>query len=95
MSRNCPSKNDKGKGKAPAKKEATSNLAEQHNEYDEVYINTLEFESYATAKTKTASPATIKAHHALEGTMFINGKEASLTKFRHYRVKTQTSFFLI
>ena len=28
MSRGCPSKNDKGKGKAPAKKEVTSNLAE-------------------------------------------------------------------
>ena len=76
MSRNCTSKNDKGKGKATEKKEATSNLAEHHNEYDEVYINTLEFESYAAAKTKTARPATIKAHHALEGTMFINGKEA-------------------
>ena len=34
MSRNCPSKNDKGKGKAKAKKEATSNLAEQHSEYE-------------------------------------------------------------
>ena len=76
MSRSCPNKNDKGKGKVTAKKEATSNLAEQHSEYDEVYINTLEFESYAAAKTKTARPATIKAHHALEGTMFINGKEA-------------------
>ena len=75
MSRSCPSKNDKAKGKAPAKKEATSNLAEQHSDYEEVYINTLEFESYATAKTKTARPATIKAHHALEGTMVINGKE--------------------
>ena len=76
MSRSCPSKNDKSKGKAPAKKEATSNLAEQHSEYDEVYINTLEFESYAAAETKTARPTTIKAHHALEGTIFINGKEA-------------------
>ena len=74
MSRNCPSKNDKRK--ATAKKEATSNLAEQSSEYDEVYINTLEFESYAAAKTKTARPASIKAHHALEGAMFINGKEA-------------------
>ena len=76
MSRNCPSKNDKGKGKATAKKEATSNLAEPHREYAELYINTLEFERYAAVKTKTARPATIKAHHALEGTMFINGKEA-------------------
>ena len=40
MARNCPSKNDKGKGKPPPKKEAASNLAEQHSEYDEVYINT-------------------------------------------------------
>ena len=32
MARNCPSKNDKGKGKGPAKKEAASNLAEQHSE---------------------------------------------------------------
>src|SRR6201996_611377 len=78
MSRSCPSKNDKSKGKAPAKKEATSNVAEQQSEYDEVYINTLEFESYAAAKTKTARPATIKADHVLEGTMFINGKEAGV-----------------
>ena len=77
MLRNCPNKNEKGTGKAQAKKEATSSLlAEQHSEYDEVYINTLEFESYAAAKTKTARPATIKAHHALEETMFINRKEA-------------------
>ena len=76
MARNCPSKNDKGKGKAPPKKEAASNLAEQHSEYDEVYINTLKFESYAAAKVKTTRPRTIKAHHALEETMFINGKEA-------------------
>ena len=76
MSRNCPSKNNKAKRKPPAKKEATSNLAEQHNKYEEVYINTLKFESYATAKTKTAHPATIKVHHTLKGTMFINGKVA-------------------
>ena len=76
MARNCPSKNDKGKGKSPPKKEAASNLAEQHSEYDEVYINTLEFESCAAAKVKTTRPSTIKAHHALERTMFLNGKEA-------------------
>ena len=34
MARNYPSKNDKGKGKAPPKKEAVSNLAEQHSEYN-------------------------------------------------------------
>ena len=76
MARNCPSKNDKGKGKALHKKEAASNLAEQHREYKEVYINALKFESYAAAKVKTTRPSTIKVHHALEGTMFINGKEA-------------------
>ena len=54
----------------------TCNLAKQHSEYDEIYINTLELECYATAKTRTAHPTTIKAHHALEGTMLINGKEA-------------------
>ena len=76
MARNCPSKNDKGKGKAPPKREAASNLAEQHSEYDEVYINTLKFESYAATKVKATRPRTIKAHNALEETMFINGKEA-------------------
>ena len=76
MSRNCPSKNDKGKEKVPAKKEAVSNLAEQHSEYDEVYSNTLEFESYAATKVRATHPSTMKAHHPLEGTMFLNGKEA-------------------
>ena len=74
--RNCPSKDDKGKVKAPPKKEVGSNLTEQDSEYDRLYINTLEFESYAAAKLKVTRPSTIKAHHALEGTMFINGKEA-------------------
>ena len=36
MARNCPSKNDKGKGKASPRKEATSNLAEQYSAYNEV-----------------------------------------------------------
>ena len=76
MGRNCPNKNDKGKGKALSTKEVTSNLVEQHSEYEEVYINTLEFESYAAAKVKATRSSTIKAHHALKGTMFINGKEA-------------------
>ena len=76
MARNCPRKNDKGKGKAPPKKEAASNLAEQHSEYEEVYINALEFESYAAAKVKTTRPSTIKAHYAPDETRFINGKEA-------------------
>ena len=76
MARNCPSKNDKGKEKAAPKKEAATNLAEQHSEYDDVYINTLEFESYAAARVKATRPSTLKAHHPLKGTMFINGKEA-------------------
>jgi len=74
MANNCPSKKDKGK--ANVKKEASSNLATELWEYDEVYINTLELESYMA--TKTTPPSTIKAHHALEGTMFINGKEAKV-----------------
>lgn len=78
MARNCPSKNDKGKGKAPANEEAISNLAEHHSEYDEVYINTLKFESYTAAKVQATRPSAIKADPALEGTMFINRKEATV-----------------
>jgi len=74
MAKDCPSKKDKGKVKV--EKEATFNVATGLNKYDEVYINTLEFESYAAAKT--SRPTTIKAHHALEGTMFINGKKAKV-----------------
>jgi len=74
MAKDCPSKKDKGKAKV--KKEASSNLATELCEYDVVYINTLELESYVA--TKTTRPTTIKAHHALESTMFINGKEAKL-----------------
>jgi len=72
MAKDGPSKKDKGKAKV--KKEASSNPATELCEYDEVYINTLELESYVA--TKATHPTTIKAHHALEGTMFINGKEA-------------------
>jgi len=64
------------KEKAKVKKEASSNLATELCEYDEVYINALEIESYVA--TKTTRPTTIKALHALEGTMFINGKEAKV-----------------
>jgi len=74
MAKDCPSKKDKGKAKV--KKEASSNLATELSEYDEVYINTLELESYVT--TKTTRPPTIKALHALEDTMFINGKRAKV-----------------
>jgi len=74
MAKDCPSKKDKGKGKV--KKEASSNLATELSEYDEVYISALELESYAA--TKTTRPTTIKALYALEGTMFINGKEAEV-----------------
>jgi len=72
MAKDCPKKKDKVK--ANIKKEATSNLATELTRSDEVYINSLECESYAAAKT--TRPTTIMAHHALEGTMFINGKEA-------------------
>jgi len=74
MAKDCPNKKDKGKAKV--KKEATSNAATELSEYDEVYINTLEFKSYAAAKTTHST--TIKTHHALEGTMFINGREAKV-----------------
>jgi len=74
MAKDCPSKKDKGKAKV--KKEASSNLAIKLCEYDEVYINALEIESYVA--TKTTRPTRIKALHALEGTMFINGKEVKV-----------------
>jgi len=74
MAKDCPSKKDKRKAKV--KKEASSNLARGSCEYDEVYINTLELESYAPKKT--TRPTTIEAHHTLKGTMFINGKEAKV-----------------
>jgi len=74
MAKDCPSKKDKGKAKV--KKEASSTLATELCEYDEVYINALEIESYVA--TKTTRPTTIKALLALEGTMFINGKEAKV-----------------
>src|SRR6195952_3899516 len=74
MARDCPSKNDKGKSKV--KKETTSNLVEQQDNYDEIYINALEFERYAAAKA--TRPATIKPHNALEGPMLINGKQAKV-----------------
>jgi len=74
MAKDCPTKKDKGKTKV--KKEASCNLATELCKYDEVYINTLELESYAA--TTSTRPTTIKAHHALEETMFINGKEAKI-----------------
>jgi len=74
MAKDCPSKKDKGKVKV--KKEASSNLATELSEYDEVYINALEIQSYVA--TKATRPTRIKALHALEGTMFINGKEAKV-----------------
>jgi len=74
MAKDCPSKKDKGKAKV--KKEASSNVATELCKYDEVYINTQELESYVA--TRTTRPTMIKAHHALEGTMFINGREAKV-----------------
>jgi len=49
MAKDCSSKSDEGKTKV--KKEAASNRIEPEHEYQEVYINTLEVESYASAKT--------------------------------------------
>src|SRR6195952_2474061 len=74
MGRDCSSKRDKGKAKV--KKETTSNLVEQQDDYDEIYINALEFESYAAAKA--ARLAAIKPHNVLEGTMLIKGKQAKV-----------------
>ena len=56
------------------KKETSSNRAEQVLETEEVYINAIEIESYAAAGA--TRPAAIKANHPLEGTVYINGKEA-------------------
>jgi len=73
LSRNCPDKKDEGKGKA-VKKESTSNRAEAETSADEVYINSMEIETYASSG-KTA-PSTTKAKKALEGTIKINGHDA-------------------
>jgi len=70
--RNCPDKKDKGKRK-PVKKESTSNRAEAETNADEVYINSMEIETYASSG-KTA-PSTAKAKKALEGTIRINGHD--------------------
>jgi len=74
MAKDRPNKKDKAKRKV--KKEASSNLATELCEYDQVYINALEIESYVA--TKATRPTTIKAHYALEGTMFINGTDAKV-----------------
>jgi len=57
-------------------KEAISNPTTELSEYHKVYINSLEFDSYAAAKTTHSS--TIKVHKVLEGTRFIHGKEAKV-----------------
>ena len=74
MAKDYPNKKDKGNAKV--EKKATSNVVTELSEYDEVYINTLGFENNAAAKT--TRPKTKEAHHALEGTMFIIGKEAKV-----------------
>jgi len=74
MAKDYPSK--KAKGKVKVKKEAPSNVAIDLSEYDEIYINIREWESYAAAKT--TRPTTIKAQNAPEGTVFINGKEGKV-----------------
>jgi len=72
MTKDCPCRKDQGKTKV--KKEASSKLTTEFSEYHEVYINTLEFESYAAAKT--THHTTFNAYPSLEGTMFINAQEA-------------------
>jgi len=72
--KDCPSKKDTGKAKV--KKEASSDLATELCEYNEVSINALEIDSYMA--TRTTRPTTIKAHQALAGTLFINGKAAKV-----------------
>jgi len=76
MAKDFPNK--KNQGKAKVTMEATSNIVTELSEYDEVYINTLKFESYAAAKPTRLTR--IKAHHPLEVTMFkfTNGKEAKV-----------------
>ena len=49
MPKDCANKKDKGKAKV--NKEAISNVVTELSEYDEININTLEFESYAAATT--------------------------------------------
>jgi len=73
LSRNCPDKKDEGKGKA-VKKESTSNRAEAETSTDEVYINSMEIETYASLGK--APPSTTKAKKAWEGTIRINGHDA-------------------
>ena len=72
MAKNCPSK--KPDRKTNIKKETSSNRAEQVSETEEIYINAMEIESYAAAGA--TRPAAVKANEALEGTVYINGKEA-------------------
>ena len=72
MAKDCPSK--KSDRKTEVKKETSSNPAEQVSQTEELYINAIEIESYAAAGATL--PASIKSNHALEGTVYINGKEA-------------------
>jgi len=64
---------DEGKGKA-VKKESTSNRAEGETSADEVYINSMEIETYASSGKTALSKA--KAKKALEGKIRINGQDA-------------------
>ena len=72
MAKDCPSK--KSDQKAKVKKEMSSNRAEQVLKTEEIYINAMEIESYATIRA--TRPAAIKANKALERMVNINGKEA-------------------
>ena len=72
MAKDCPFK--KPDLKTKVKKETSSNRAEQVSETEEIYLNTMEIESYAAAGA--TRPAAIKDNEALEGTVYINRKEA-------------------
>jgi len=78
MSKECPSKqyDRKGKGKAIKKEARSNNVKYEQDSIDEVYIHATEIESYATAQT--TRPANIKPHGSLEGTIYLNGKEAKV-----------------
>jgi len=78
MSKECPSKKDdkKGEGKAMEKEARSNHVEYEQYSMDEVYIHATEIESYATAQT--TSPANLKPHGSLEGTINLNGKEAKV-----------------
>jgi len=72
LSCTCPDKKDEGKEKA-VNQESTSNRAEAETSADEVYINSMEIETYASSGQ--TAPSTAKAKKALEGTIRIKGHD--------------------